>query len=449
MQKVGIEAISIYFPKIYLPIEELALARNIEPEKLTKGLGLERMSFLDVHQDVVCMAANALWELFETHEISPKDIHRLYVGTECAVDSSKPIATYLLELMEEKLISGYGKDALSHCDCVDLTFACIGGVDALQNCLDFIRLNPDKKAIVVCTDFAKYDLGSGGEYTQGAGAVALLISSNPKIISFGNDFAVSTQGVFDFFKPRRYLSKTDIKCTEELGVEEEEVMIYKDQPVFDGQYSNICYTQRIKQAYQRLKEVKGISSPLYETWRGIFLHLPYAFQARRMFTEVVAMEKGWEKQAEDYKEQLKQLNKSDEYQQLVKEKIHPSEIASAKIGNIYTGSIFLGLLSGLSYWALENMQVAGETIGFIAYGSGSKSKVFEGAIESGWKQMVEKAALFSKLEQTTPISFDEYLQLYRKKMKASKIPPKKEFVLDRIENEHPNLLGARYYRWVE
>ena len=33
-----------------------------------------------------------------------------------------------------------------------MTFACIGAVDALQTCLDFIRLNPNKKAIVIATD---------------------------------------------------------------------------------------------------------------------------------------------------------------------------------------------------------------------------------------------------------------------------------------------------------
>jgi hydroxymethylglutaryl-CoA synthase len=50
---------------------------------------------------------------------------------------------------------------LSECDVVDFTFACIGVV-AMQNCIDFITLNPDKKAIVVTTDFAKYDLNSTG-----------------------------------------------------------------------------------------------------------------------------------------------------------------------------------------------------------------------------------------------------------------------------------------------
>jgi hydroxymethylglutaryl-CoA synthase len=27
--------------------------------------------------------------------------------------------------------------------------------------------------------------------------------------------------------------------------------------------------------------------------------------------------------------------------------------------------------------------------------------------------------------------------------------PKREWVLDRIENENPNLIGARYYKWID
>ena len=57
--KVGIDSISFDIPKIHLTIKELAKNRNIEPEKLIKGLGLSKMSFLDIHQDVVTLAANA------------------------------------------------------------------------------------------------------------------------------------------------------------------------------------------------------------------------------------------------------------------------------------------------------------------------------------------------------------------------------------------------------
>ena len=52
--------------------------------------------------------------------------------------------------------------------------------------LDWIRINPEKKAIVIASDIAKYELASTGEYTQGAGAVSMLLSSNPSIISFKN-----------------------------------------------------------------------------------------------------------------------------------------------------------------------------------------------------------------------------------------------------------------------
>ena len=42
--KVGIDAIQFDIPKLFLPIETLAINRNIEADKLTKGLGLQKMS---------------------------------------------------------------------------------------------------------------------------------------------------------------------------------------------------------------------------------------------------------------------------------------------------------------------------------------------------------------------------------------------------------------------
>jgi hydroxymethylglutaryl-CoA synthase len=180
--KIGIDAITFDVAKIHLPIKTLAKARNIDPEKLEKGLGLLKMTLPDTHQDTVVFGANALTKLIIDHAIELKDIARIYVGTESAIDSSKPLGSFLVALMEQK----FGQNTLSECDVVDFTFACIGGVDAMQNCIDYVKLNPTKKAIVIATDFAKYDLNSTGEYTQGAGALAMLIKSNPRIIAFEN-----------------------------------------------------------------------------------------------------------------------------------------------------------------------------------------------------------------------------------------------------------------------
>lgn len=448
---VGIDSISFDIPKIHLPISTLANKRNIEPDKLIKGLGLHKMSFPDKHQDAVTFAANAGLKLIQQENINPKEIARIYVGSESGVDSSKPIASYVVSLLESQL----GIGSFRNCDVVDLTFACIGGVDALQNCLDYIRLNPTKKAIVIASDNAKYDLESSGEYTQGAGAIAMLITSNPRVLSFSSEVGVSTEGVFDFFKPRRSFSKSEITKSPEneewFGVLENEVSIYKEQPVFDGQYSNQCYINRITEAYEHFKKESQQTGKVYENWASILMHLPYCFQGRRTFIEIFANENPEllnSQIGETEKDKLKALTKSPEYLELINQKIYPSEIASGQIGNIYTGSIFLGLLSALCYHAQQNSPLENQKVGFIAYGSGSKSKVFEATVSENWKSVINQINLFETLENNHSIDFETYEKLHKKELQHAVLEPKNEFALISIEKENPVLVGARYYEFV-
>ncbi|MEO0045182.1 MAG: Hydroxymethylglutaryl-CoA synthase [Bacteroidota bacterium] len=448
--KAGIDSIAFDIPQLYVPITTLAENRNIEADKLIKGLGLHKMSFLDVHQDVVTMASNSALKLIRQENLNPKEINRIYVGTESGVDSSKPVASYVLSNLENVL----GKESFLNCDVVDLTFACIGAIDALQNCLDYIRLNPTKKAIVIASDNAKYDLNSTGEYTQGAGAIAMLITAEPSILSFSNDVGVSTQGVFDFFKPRRTVNKEEVLQLENNpewnSVLESEISIYKEQPVFDGQYSNQCYINRISEAYEHYKSESNQSGKVYENWTNILMHLPYCFQGRRTFIEIFAKENPDlldTQVGETTKDKIKALAKSPEYLALVNDKILPSEIASGQIGNIYTGSIFLGLLSALCYHFQQKTDLTNQKFGLIAYGSGSKSKVFEAEISPKWQSVIEKVKLFETLEKATAIDFNTYEKLHKKELKQSVLAPKNEFYLDSIEKENPVLVGARYYKF--
>lgn len=451
--KVGIDSISFDVAKIHLPITTLAKARNIEPEKLEKGLGLLKMTLADSHQDTVVFGANALTKLIIQNSINLDEIARIYVGTESSIDSSKPISSFLISLMEQK----FGENILAECDVVDFTFACIGGVDAMQNCIDFVKLNPTKKAIVVTTDLAKYDLNSTGEYTQGAGAVAMLISSNPKIIAFENNWATSTKGVFDFFKPYRTVSKEAItgNLENESWFEnlEAEIEIHKEQPVFDGQYSNQCYMDRTRDAYFSFKKLKQTEATIYDTWESIIMHLPYAFQGRRMLSEIYTLDADdktitGQEDAQEYQNKLKETSKSEEYKNFVTKKLMPAELASSLIGNLYTGSIFMGLLSTLSHFYDTNKDVSGAKFGFLAYGSGSKSKVFEGIIQPEWRAAVANCKLFETLDNSFEIDFETYEKLHKKEQHASVTTPKNEWILDRIEKEIPNLIGARYYKWI-
>lgn len=444
--KVGIDAISYYLPQLFLPIRDLAIARNIEPEKLEFGLGLKGMSFPDSNEDVVSMALNAVFNLISENKLQINEISRIYVGTESNLDSSKPIGSYILSELEKQ----FGNGSMEHCDTVDFTFACIGGVDALHNCIDFIRLNPNKKAIVVTTDFAKYDLNSSGEYTQGAGALSLLVTSNPSILSISTKIGISTSGVFDFFKPRRYFEKeTILKEDASEIISESEISVYKEQPVFDGHYSNECYISRIKNAYINFCIENNLKPTHYTKWKQIYMHLPYCYQGRRTFIEIIAEtqpELLSKQNGETEKEKIKTLSKSTYYKKFIEQKLVPSEKASGNVGNLYTGSLFLGMLSALNHAFQENINLTNKKVGFIAYGSGSKSKVFEGKIEANWKTKIENSKLFEFLNKRDKISFETYEKLYKKDVKSPILVKKDVFVLDYIEKTKETLLGARFYK---
>jgi len=435
----GIEAASYYVPSLYLEIKDLAEKRGIEPAKLEKGLGLHKMGFPDVHEDAATFAAEALLKLIKDYNLNPKEISRIYLGTESAIDAAKPTASYAVQMAEKVLETEFGERCFKNCDVVDMTFACIGAVDALHNSLDFVRVNPEKKAIVIASDYAKYELASSGEYTQGGGAVALLVSAKPDLIEIENNWGVATKSVFDFFKPRRHFKKEDLENSPENFPDK--IEIFTDEPVFDGQYSNQCYQDRIREAYNHYKEITKRDKP-YEDWKYLIFHLPYAFHGKRVFTEIYSLENGLSYETQD---EQKTVAKSEDYLNFINKKIEKSQRASSEIGNMYTASIFMALLSAMQTSFNENEELAGNEIGFLGYGSGSKSKVFAGKVSENWKKVVEKWNLFENLKHRLAIDFDTYEKLHRKQLEHSVNPDYKGFGLQSVELENPVLKGARYY----
>jgi len=435
----GIEAATYYVPSLYLEIKDLAEKRGIETAKLEKGLGLHKMGFPDVHEDAATFAAEALLKLIKDYQINPKEISRIYLGTESAIDAAKPTASYAMQMVEKVLEAEFGERCFKNCDVVDMTFACIGAVDALHNSSDFVRVNPDKKAVVIASDYAKYELASSGEYTQGGGAVALLVSAKPDLIEIENNWGVATESVFDFFKPRRHFKKENLSNAPESFPDKIEV--FTDEPVFDGQYSNQCYQDRIREAYQHYAEVSGKTKPS-ESWKYLIFHLPYAFHGKRVFTEIYSLENGL---PYSNAEEQKNVAKSENYLQFINNKIEKTQRASSEIGNMYTASIFMALLSGLQTSFNENEELRGEEIGFVGYGSGSKSKVFAGKVSENWKNVVAKWDLFENLKNRLAIDFDTYEKLHRKQLEYSVNPDYNGFGLESVELENPVLKGARYY----
>ncbi|WP_299223214.1 hydroxymethylglutaryl-CoA synthase [uncultured Psychroserpens sp.] len=476
MSTTGIDAIAFYVPQLYVSMDNLAEARGIPAEKLKKGLGLQKMSVPNIGEDAATFAANALINLITQNNINPNEIGRVYLGTESAIDGSKPTATYAVEIVEKELSNIYGARSFKHCDILDMTFACVGAVDAMHNSLDWVKQSKDRKAVVIASDLSKYDINSTGEYTQGAGAVAVLITHNPSIIEINDIWGVASKSEGDFFKPRRSYKKTDLlkAVFKELNLEasdekikefitatdsefwsdnNEIVEVFKEEPVFDGQFSNACYSNRITEALDHFNTQKPTA--FNTEWHQIVFHLPYAFHGRRIIfdnwlqwiegTSIYnALEDEIGKRDDlDKKEWTKNAYKSSLYNNFIASKIASSELASSEIGNMYTASIFMSLLSFLSQSLNTSKDISNTTIGFISYGSGSKSKVFEGKVRPNWNTKIEAVKLFEYLENRKSIEVQTYEDLHRSKIdhpifNGSKIS------LDYVESDQTNY-GLRRY----
>ncbi|PDH48777.1 MAG: hydroxymethylglutaryl-CoA synthase [Bacteroidetes bacterium MED-G20] len=454
----GIDAIDYYLPRIALKISSLAEKRNIIPAKLEKGLGLQYMALTDCNEDTASMAANALLNLIKNNNVDPKTIGRIYLGTESALDAAKPTATYAVGAVEKIISSKFGDRCFKNCDVVDLTFACIGAVDALENCLDWVKASPERKAIVIASDLAKYDLESSGEYTQGAGSVAMLVTSSPSIIAFKNTIGISMEHVSDFFKPRRkidntYLKQKNISVQELTNTNKEKIEFYFEEPVFDGQYSNECYQKRIAEALNHFKAQKNIN--FLKDWQHMIFHLPYAFQGRRMMLDIwlewikdedifVDLEKEIGKsESGDYKDWRKAASKSTLYKRFVQNKIQDGEMASSFIGNMYTASIFMSLIS-LLYSAYDKKRsISGDNIGFLSYGSGSKSKILQAKIIPKWEKKISHLKILENINSRKIIDFETYEKLHNGALN-NPIYNHNNIVLDSID-QRENKTGFRHY----
>lgn len=497
---VGIDDLAAYLPSIYLPIEDLAVARDLEYPKLSKGLGLLGMSVADAEEDVATMAANAVLDLIHKNDLNPHSIGRIYLGTESAVDGAKPTATYVLEMLQDHFSDMYGPNCFLHCDVVDMTFACIGAIDALQNTLEWAANGENRIGIVVAADEAKYELGSGGEYTQGAGAIAALVKQQPRLLTIEPDFGVATRAVHDFYKPQRKVSKREL-ISEVIGLlpevdadqidldalvdrlsssinvngvldcNEADITLHKSTPVFDGPYSNDCYQARIREALMDYRRRHGKSSgSVFQDWDRLVFHLPYAFQARRMFSEIYMEEMKasgkWSEfieeneltvpcadnyvDREEYITQcgsfLRQVTKTATYKAFVANKIAPGEAASSRVGNLYTGSIFLSLMSTLETALLAGEDLAGQQLGFFAYGSGSKSKVFGASVGSAWKEVTQAFELRASLDGRQAIDYDTYERLHRGVQKRNvSLKEDGSFFLAEVHEERNETEGVRHY----
>lgn len=461
MLEAGIDALSVAIPKLYVDVHDFARARGMDPIKITKGLGVERIAIPDADEDAATLAANACWKLLEGTGTSPQKIGKIVVATESSLDEAKGLNAYLLGMLEQI----YGQGSFSHCGGVEYKFACVAGSYALHDVLNWIRAgeNEGQAGVVVASDIARYAIGSTGEYTQGAGAVAMLIKERPRLVSFDNKLtAFSVSDDRDFFRPFGY-----------------------DTPVFDGHYSNWAYLKQVCQAFRRYK-AKALNQKLLDTPNRslldatdfVLFHLPYPKMAKNALCfilredwrglakwkkllnqtalteppfditkadiETVLKDKDLQMQEQAFR---RELTKTKTFHHMFHSKVESTTYACSQMGNLYNASIFMALASLLSYHPHQE-NLAGKRLLFCSYGSGSQAMTYSGTIAPHYREGKAALDLREKLKNRQQIQMEDYERLHRSKHGLPSVSQLKEgFVLADIGRSGVTE-GYRRYRYL-
>jgi len=92
-------------------------------------------------------------------------------------------------------------------------------------------------------------------------------------------------------------------------------------------------------------------------------------------------------------------------------------------------------MSSLESDAADNSKLTGKRIGFVAYGSGSKSKVFEAVVQKEWESVAAGFSVFEKLKNRRAIDYDQYELLHTGAQEGPVYKEEKRWGLQRVGQE--------------
>lgn len=381
MTIIGIDKMSFFSPHQYIDMVELANARGEEPNKYLIGIGQTEQAVIPATQDVVTMAANAADEMLTASD--RKKITMILFATESGIDNSKSGAVYLQRLLG---INPYART-------IELKQACYAGTFALMQARDYVTLHPDEKVLVVASDIARYGLQTSGEVTQGGGAVAMLVAANPMIAEINQDSQFLSRDIMDFWRP-----------------------VYADTARVDGKYSSNVYQDFFKTVWTRYKAKTGRD---ITDFKALAFHLPFTKMGLKALRDILP-------------------EATDEQQVALMDEFEASRVYNKRIGNLYTGSLYLSL-----YSLLDNSQSlkAGDRIGMFSYGSGAEGEFYSLTLRPHFSAGLVTGQIDTLLANRQYVTIADYEKIFNNQLKGAadrefdfKGDPAK-FVLHGLKNE--------------
>jgi hydroxymethylglutaryl-CoA synthase len=349
----GIERISFYTPRYMLPLQDLAAARGADYNKYRIGIGQEVMSVPPPDEDIVTMAASAALPLAPLLS----SVEMVLFATESSIDQSKAAGLFVHGLL----------GLPNRCRVMECKQACYSATLALRFALLYVQANPAAKVLVLASDIARYELESPAEPTQGAGAVALLVSSNPALIAIDPQAGMHAEDVMDFWRPN-----------------------YREEAVVEGKASTRVYLHALQKAWEHYHEQTGRALSDFDY---CCFHTPFSNMASKAY------------------QTLSKIQKCGQADQTAYDlKVAPSLHYNRLTGNTYSASLY-ECLACLFDRATEDL--TDRNISFFSYGSGCSAEFFSGKVMPGYQQHLQTARHQSLLDDRTPLTVRQYEDVFK------------------------------------
>jgi polyketide biosynthesis 3-hydroxy-3-methylglutaryl-CoA synthase-like enzyme PksG len=368
MLTTGIEAMNAFAGSAYLNVTELATYRKLDLRRFENLLMKEKTVTLP-YEDPITFAVNAAKPIVDKLSQQEKDsIELLITCTESSFDFGKSMSTYIHHYL------GLNRN----CRLFEIKNACYSGIAGFQMGINFIlsQTSPGAKALIIATDIIRLlvveDEGDSGfdwsfaESSGGAGAVAALVSENPKIFQMDAG-ANGYYGyeVMDVCRP------------------------VPDCEAGDADLSLLSYLDCSEKAFlEYQKRVEG--ADYKETFQYLVFHTPFG-----------GMIKG------AHRNLMRKMTKDtpDMIEEDFIKRVVPGLTYCQRVGNIAGATTLLSLFSTIANGDYETVK----RLGCFSYGSGCCSEFFSGTVEGEAAKKEILALDFNKrLSERYKLTMDEY-----------------------------------------
>lgn len=486
MSKPGVSGLSLHVPKLRVPLADWARWTGAAPDKIEAVVG-RSFRVCGPGQSVYTMAAAAVLDLILRYEVDPGDVGMLALGTESSTDNAA--GAVVVRGMIDDALAEMGRPRLSRaCEVPELKHACLGGVYGMKAAARYLACDGrGRRAIVVSADIAEYERGSTGEQTQGAGAVAMLLDTDPTLFSIELDRAGSASAyrAIDFRKPfARHRADGYAKRTQRLH----------DFPVFNGKYSTVCYIDATVRALDAMFErIGGSRSAFFDDLALLVCHRPYQHMpqqavaamlvwslaretsrhaelfalcdAARVDPAAILREVERSASAFDWQDAsagvepypaamalAKHVRGTRAFKELVRAKMRLGEEVVRDLGNLYTASLPAWIGAAFEQAYTDGVDLRDRVALAMGYGSGDAAEAIPLRVVPGWERAAARLGFASALEDAIDLTREQYERIHDG-LPVESLPDVRsdpfvvERVGDRVEGDQQDV-GIEYYRFV-